>query len=119
MRDRVFHFRTTLVFVSLLLITATSPLLQTTTAEHMNQGAWLTKSEYTENFLLNSGDHITLETRIGANEFASVSINCSDCSLLLETNSGTINSTPSATVYSSAESFLKITIESFITRMVV
>ena len=83
MRDRVFHFRTTLVFVSLLLITATFPLLQTTTAEHMNQGAWLTKSEYTENFFLNSGDHITLETRIGANEFASVSVNCSDCNLRL------------------------------------
>ena len=118
MRDRVFHFRTTLVFVSLLLITATSPLLQTTTAEHMNQGAWLTKSEYTENFFLNSGDHITLETRIGANEFASVSVNCSDCSLLLETNSATINSTPSATVYSSTESFLKITIESSVTQLI-
>ena len=118
MRDRVFHFRTTLVFVSLLLITATFPWLQTSNAEHMNQGAWLTKSEYTENFFLNSGDHITLETRIGANEFASVSVNCSDCNLLLETNSETINSTPSATIYSSTESFLKITIESSITQLI-
>lgn len=118
MRDHVYHFRASMAIVLLLLFTASLPLLQTTSAEHMNQSAWLTKSEYTENFFLNSGDHITLETRIGAQEFASVTVNCDDCNLSLQTNSQTVNSTPSATIYSSTDSFLKITVESSVTQLI-
>lgn len=103
-----------ILLTSLMIISA----LPHATADHLNQSAWLTKTEYTENFFLTAGDHITLQTVIQSGEYASATVDCSDCTITLATNDSNVSDRMSATIYSQASSILTITIESQVTEYI-
>lgn len=79
--------------------------------DHLNQSAWLTKSEYTENFFLTAGDHITLYSELQAGQYASATVECTDCTITLSTSDSNVSDRLSATIYSEVSTILTITLE--------
>ena len=93
--------------ISLILVA----LVPHASGDHLNQSAWLTKSEYTENFFLTAGDHITLYSELQAGQYASATVECTDCTITLSTPESNVSDRLSATIYSEVATILTITLE--------